>query len=82
MSAIPAVATTQPLVSRIVSSYAKKNDVPPADLPTVISTVYKSPFRSGESLRQHQQSRRPSPSGSAIGAKHKLTWSSSGKNIA
>ena len=42
MSAIPAAATTQPLVSRIVGSYVKKNHVPPADLPIVISTVYKS----------------------------------------
>jgi len=42
MSAIPAAATTQPLVSRIVGSYVKKNHVPSADLPIVISTVYKS----------------------------------------
>ena len=42
MSDTQAVATTQPLVSRIVSSYVKKNHVTPADMPTVISIVFNS----------------------------------------
>ena len=42
MSDSSAAATTPPLVSRIVSSYVKKNRVSPADMPTVINTVYQS----------------------------------------
>jgi predicted transcriptional regulator len=38
----PRVATTRPLVSRIVSSYVKKNHVVPADMATVIDIVYQS----------------------------------------
>jgi predicted transcriptional regulator len=42
MSDNPAAQATQPLVTRIVSSYLKKNHVAPADISTVINTVYQS----------------------------------------
>jgi predicted transcriptional regulator len=38
----PALAATQPLVSRIVSSYVRKNYVPLADMAAVINTVHQS----------------------------------------
>ena len=42
MSNNPAIAGLPQLVTQIVSGYLKKNYVPPADLPGVISTVYQS----------------------------------------
>ena len=50
MSDSVAAATTQPLVSRIVSSYVKNNHIPPADIPTVINTVYQSLIALGKDL--------------------------------
>jgi predicted transcriptional regulator len=50
MSDSVAASTTQPLVSRIVSSYVKNNHVPPADIPTVINTVYQSLIALGKDL--------------------------------
>ena len=50
MSDSAAAATTRPLVSRIISSYVKKNHVPPADIPTVIITVYQSLIALGNEL--------------------------------
>ena len=38
----PAPSAAQPLVAEIVSSYVRKNHVPPADIPTLITTVYQS----------------------------------------
>src|SRR2546423_11353800 len=42
MSDNPAVQATQPLVAQIVSGYVRKNQVAPADIGTVINTVYQS----------------------------------------
>jgi predicted transcriptional regulator len=42
MSDNPAVQATQSLVTQIVSGYVKKNQIAPADIPTLISTVYQS----------------------------------------
>jgi len=50
MSNSAAAATTQPLVSRIVSSYVKNNHIPPADIATVINTVYQSLITLGKDL--------------------------------
>jgi predicted transcriptional regulator len=38
----------QSLVARVVSSYVRKNAVPPADMPTLISTVYQSLLTLGQ----------------------------------
>ena len=42
MSDNPAAQVTPPLVAQIVSEYVKKNQVPVADISTVINTVYQS----------------------------------------
>jgi predicted transcriptional regulator len=38
----------QSLVARVVSSYIRKNPVPPAEMPTLISTVYQSLLALGQ----------------------------------
>jgi len=38
----------QSLVARVVSSYVRKNPVPPAEMPTLISTVYQSLLALGQ----------------------------------
>jgi predicted transcriptional regulator len=48
MSDKPAVPATQSLVTEIVSSYVKKNQIAPADIPTLISTVYRSLLTAGK----------------------------------
>ena len=35
-------AVDQSLVAKVVSSYVKKNHLPPAEMPTLINTVYQS----------------------------------------
>ena len=42
MSDNPAVQITPPLVAQIVSEYVKRNQVPLADISTIINTVYQS----------------------------------------
>ena len=42
------VASTQSLVAEIVSSYVKKNQIAPADIPTLINTVYQSLLTAGK----------------------------------
>ena len=42
MSDNPAAQVTPPLVAQIVSEYVKRNQVPLADISTVINTVYQS----------------------------------------
>jgi predicted transcriptional regulator len=48
MSDKPAAPATQSLVTEIVSSYVKKNQIAPADIPTLISTVYQSLLAAGK----------------------------------
>src|SRR3979490_3150804 len=50
MSDSAAAATTRPLVSRIISSYVKKNHVPPGGVPTVIISVYQALIALGNEL--------------------------------
>jgi predicted transcriptional regulator len=50
MSDVSSNIITPPLVSRIVSSYVKKNRVAPSDMPAVISTVYASLIKLGKDL--------------------------------
>ena len=42
MSDNPVNANTQSFVAQIVSSFVKKNHVPPADMPALIAAVYQS----------------------------------------
>jgi predicted transcriptional regulator len=48
MSDKPAAPATESLVTEIVSSYVKKNQIAPADIPTLISTVYQSLLTAGK----------------------------------
>jgi predicted transcriptional regulator len=48
MSDKPSAPATQSLVTEIVSSYVKKNQIAPADIPTLISTVYQSLLTAGK----------------------------------
>jgi predicted transcriptional regulator len=48
MSYKPAGTATQSLVAEIVSSYVKKNQIAPADIPTLIRTVYQSLLTAGK----------------------------------
>jgi predicted transcriptional regulator len=43
-------AVDQSLVAEIVSSYVKKNHLPPADMPALINTVYQSLLSLGKPL--------------------------------
>jgi len=51
----PAAQAAQPLVTQIVSSYAKKNRVAPADISTVINTVYQSLLSLGKAAEPTPQ---------------------------
>jgi predicted transcriptional regulator len=42
MSENPSATVTQSLVAEIVSSYVENNQIAPADMPTLINTVYQS----------------------------------------
>jgi predicted transcriptional regulator len=42
MEASSRTAVDQSLVAKIASSYVRKNRLPPADMPTLINTVYQS----------------------------------------
>jgi predicted transcriptional regulator len=55
MSDKPAAQATQPLVTQIVSSYLKKNHVAPADISTVINTVYQSLLSLGKAAEATPQ---------------------------
>src|SRR5947199_4020402 len=44
----PAALAIQSLVAEIVSSYVKKNQIAPADMPTLINTVYQSLLAAGK----------------------------------
>ena len=59
MSDNPAVAAIQSLVAEIVSSYVKKNQIAPADIPTLINTVYQSLLTAGKAP-EPEQNRTPS----------------------
>src|ERR1700730_924988 len=48
MSGKPEAAVTHSLLAEIVSSYVKKNQIAPADIPTLISTVYRSLLTAGK----------------------------------
>jgi predicted transcriptional regulator len=48
MSDNPTAPRTQSLVAEIVSSYVKKNQIAPADLPALINTVYQSLVTAGK----------------------------------
>ena len=48
MSDKPAAPATQSLIAEIVSSYVKKNQIAPADIPTLINTVYQSLLTAGK----------------------------------
>jgi len=48
MSDNPTAPRTQSLVAQIVSSYVKKNQIAPADIPALINTVYQSLLTAGE----------------------------------
>ena len=48
MSDNPAPPLTQSLVAEIVSSYVKKNQIAPADIPALINTVYQSLSAAGK----------------------------------
>jgi predicted transcriptional regulator len=48
MSDKPEAPVTQSLVAEIVSSYVKKNQIAPADIPTLIGTVYQSLLTAGK----------------------------------
>ena len=51
----PAVQGTQALVTQIVSSYVKKNQVPLSDISTVINTVSQSLLSLGKALEAAPQ---------------------------
>jgi predicted transcriptional regulator len=48
MSDDPAVSVIQSLVAEIVSGYVKKNQIAPADIPSLINTVYQSLLAAGK----------------------------------
>ena len=48
MSYKPTAPLTQSLVAEIVSSYVKKNQIAPADIPVLIQTVYQSLSAAGK----------------------------------
>ena len=48
MSDNPATQVPPPLVTQIVSSYVKKNQIAPADIPALISIVYQSLLTAGK----------------------------------
>jgi predicted transcriptional regulator len=54
MSDNPPVAEIQSLVAEIVSSYVKKNQIAPADIPTLINIVYRSFLTAGKAPEPEQ----------------------------
>jgi predicted transcriptional regulator len=48
MSDNPTAPGTQSLVAEIVSSYVKKNQIAPGDIPALINTVYQSLLTAGK----------------------------------
>jgi predicted transcriptional regulator len=45
---------TQSLVAEIVSSYVKKNQIAPADIPALINTIYQSLLTAGQAAEPEQ----------------------------
>jgi predicted transcriptional regulator len=54
MSDNPSATVTQSLVAEIVSSYVENNQIAPADMPTLINTVYQSLVAAGKSPEPEQ----------------------------
>jgi predicted transcriptional regulator len=59
-------AVDQSLVAEIVSSYVKKNHLPPADMPALINTVYQSLLSLGKPLE-------PEPPTPAVSIRRSVT---------
>ena len=54
MSDNPAAPVIRSMVAEIVSSYVKKNQIAPADIPALINTVYLSLLAAGEAPEPEQ----------------------------
>jgi predicted transcriptional regulator len=54
MSDNPAATRTQSLVAQIVSSYVKKNQIAPGDIPALINMVYQSLLAVGKATEPEQ----------------------------
>src|SRR5215470_8654104 len=48
MSDNPSLSVMQSLVAEIVSAYVRNNQIAPADIPTLINTVYQSLLAAGK----------------------------------
>ena len=74
MSDNPAAPAIRSLVAEIVSSYVKKNQIAPADIPTLITIVYQSLLAAGKAPEPEQNRTPAVPIRQSVRPNYSSAW--------